>query len=225
MSVFGILYRPSKVVIDAPVGGGLVVNSFTDSSRQSEGSVAGMVIDATVSETHTSTCDVSENPVEEGPSISDHVQLNPAELTVEGVISDTPLGHAVIGNIQNLVRNSQVLFGGSSRSVDAYNDLLRLQKSRRPFTVITDLKRYQNMIITDLTAPRTEATGRALHFTAVMKEVFIVQSKEIDVDTSIPDLASSRKDNGQRVTNPVPQEDNIEQGERGSILADWFGVN
>jgi hypothetical protein len=132
MGLLGILFRQKNVVIDERTeGNGGLLGQLQQGLNQTIGGVAGIVIDATVSEQHTTSCDLTENPVEEGAKITDHVQLKPAELSIEGVITDTPLGYAVIGNIQNLIRSVSTIFGGSSRSLDAYNELIKLQQSRK----------------------------------------------------------------------------------------------
>lgn len=234
MGILGIIFGQKKVVINpksSGIGGSL--GKLQGILSQTIGGVAGIVVDATVSETHLSSCDLTENPVEDGAKITDHVQLKPSELTIEGVISDSPLGYAVVGNIQNLVRSTKSLFGGSSRSIDAYNDLLLLQKSRQPFTVITGLKRYENMIMTELSVPRTAQTGNAIHFRASMKEIRIVKSKTTglsSVASSVKSLAQKAKDLGQKVTDAVPaasqlnpSSTSVSAQNQGSLFSKWFG--
>ena len=133
------------------------------------------------------------------------MQLKPAELSIEGVITDTPLGYAVIGNIKNLIRSVSTIFGGSSRSLDAYNELIKLQQSRKPFTVLTGLKRYKNMIITELSVPRTAQTGKSLQFKATMKEIRIVKSQTSAAPASAaPALSGATRNAGQQASSPVP---------------------
>ena len=207
MSILGIVFGQQRVVIDSKDSGiGGQLGKLSGVLRQTIGGVAGIVIDATVSEEHLSEAELTENPVEDGVVVTDHVHLKPAQLTIQGVISDSPLGYAVIGNIQNLVRSVSALFGRSSRSIDAYNDLFNLQKSRQPFTVTTGLKRYKNMIMTSLSVPRTAQTGRAIHFSATMREIRIVKSKSTSssLSPSVSSLGSKTKDGGSKVTPPVP---------------------
>lgn len=213
MGLLGILFRQKSVVIDAPKPiegqsvGGALLGQLQQGLNQTVGGVAGIVIDATVSEDHNASCDLTENPVEEGAKITDHVQINPVQLTVEGVITDSPLGYAVIGNIQNFIRSVSTIFGATSpRSLDAFDELLALQKSRRPFTVLTSLKRYQNMILTDLSVPRTIQTGKALHFKAVMKEIRIVKSATSSaprVSKATKALSAATKNAGNKVSDAV----------------------
>lgn len=205
-SLLGIIFQQSRTVIGVKDGlGAGALGNLQGVVRSAFGGLGGIVVDATVSEEHMATCLITKNPVEDGAKITDHVTLEPVTLTVEGVISDTPLGFAIIGNIQNLVRSVSTLFGKSSRSVDAYNRLLKLRQDRQPFKVITGLKQYKNMILSDLSVVRTKDTGNAIHFRAVMEEINIVSSATTGAFSSgVADLASPLKDSGQQVTNPVP---------------------
>ncbi len=174
---------------------------------QSKASIGGIVIDASVGEEHLTTADVTENPVEDGAKITDHVQLKPAQLTMEGVISDAPLGYAVIGNIQNFKQSVVSLFSQTYRSIDYYNQLLALQTARKPFTVVTGLKRYTNMILAELSVPRSADKGGAIHFRAVLKEIRIVESKTTGVSNlkdDVSNLGGKTNDLGQQVTDTVP---------------------
>lgn len=53
--------------------------------------VACLSIDATIEETHSSVARPTEHPIESGSFVSDHVQIVPDELTIEGVHSNTPI--------------------------------------------------------------------------------------------------------------------------------------
>ena len=229
MSILSILFRQKNVVIGARPStastiAGTIADEFKDSLVRTCGAATtkGISVDASVSEEHVTSCEPTDNPVEGGAKITDHVQLNPKQLTIEGVISDSPLGFAVIGNIQNMARAVATVFGNSVRSIDAYNELVELQESRIPFTVVTGLKRYENMILTNLSVPRTVETGRAIHFKAVMREIKIVNSEvtpSVNIGSGVRDVASKTKDNGQKVTTPVPAESKIQ--EANGIAFDW----
>lgn len=224
MGILSILFRETKVVID-PIGEdrggffGALKGAALDSLNMG---LTGIIIDATVKETHVSECEVTKNPVEDGAPVTDHVQVQPKKLTIEGVISDTPLGFPVIGNVQNLVRSVTQIFGARSRSQDAYDDLVRLQESKRPFTVITNLKKYDNMILVSLSIPRMAATGAAIHFTAELQQIIIVSSKEASsLSPDAADIGSKTKNLGQKVTLPVPAESQVATKSK-SILRKLF---
>lgn len=206
MGILGILFRDTRVTFD-PIGEsrkgffGALKGAALDALNMG---LTGIVVDATVRETHLSECGITKNPIEDGAQITDHVQVVPKKLTVEGVISDTPLGFAFISNIQNFVRTVTTIFGGRSRSQDAYDDMVKLQESRRPFTVITNLKRYENMIMASLSVPRDASTGGAIHFTAELQQIIIVKSEEIaNLSDDARNIGAKTRNAGQKVTEPV----------------------
>lgn len=203
MALFGILFKNQRTVIGSSVS----VPGFAGPV----GGIGGIVIDATISEEHNTSCDLTENPVEDGAKITDHVQIKPAELSIEGVISDSPLGTPFVQNFQNIVDSVGVYLGKTSRSIDAYNKLLDLQNKREPFTVTTGLKQYKNMIMTKLSVPRKAEMGGSLQFKATLREIRIVKSKSgglggaLDsVKKGAKNLAAKTKDLGQKVTQAVP---------------------
>lgn len=59
-----------------------------------------LVFDAITNENPTFEADVTEVPVEEGPEVTDHIQLKNPRLQLQGTISQTPLDLSVsVGNL------------------------------------------------------------------------------------------------------------------------------
>jgi hypothetical protein len=48
-------------------------------------------LDASLSETHSMSAEVTNHPVEEGSEISDHIRKQPDSIQISGVVSNTPL--------------------------------------------------------------------------------------------------------------------------------------
>jgi len=199
--------------------------------RQAE--IGGIVLDASIRETHKAPSKVTENPVEEGAKVTDHVQIDPITLTIEGMISDSPLGLPVIGNIQNFISTAASFFGKASRSVDAYERFLKLREDREPFDVITGLKRYENMILEDFQVDRDRQKANAIYFIATLKQIRIVASETTDVapaSDEAKDRAAKIKDAGQKKAEEVSADDPLNknpnissQNSDPSILFDVFG--
>lgn len=59
---------------------------------------------------------------------------------------------------------------------DAWKYLNELMESRIPFSAVTALQRYENVVITSLSAPRTASNGKSLHFSAKLEQITIVKS-------------------------------------------------
>lgn len=181
-------------------------------------SIGGITVDAAVREVHESSCEITENEVEEGADVSDHVQMRPKTLMIEGIITDTPVTFSVINAATGLIDTAASIFGNSSRSKDAYDQLLELQEKRQPFQAVTGLKVYDNMILKRLSVPRTARTGNAIHFTAMMQQILVARSGGPLGASLSPDVASlgtSTKDLGKKVSDVVPAESPIATGAAG----------
>ena len=171
--------------------------------KQFRNVIGVLELDATISETHELEATVSKNPIENGSDITDNVRLQPRSLSIEGMITETPItllgsafglftgasfavGETILGPLagQALAAGTGSLAGLiSNRNEDdadfkqkAYDYLKELWRNRVPFTVVTTLERYENMVISKLSVPKSIETGRALRFTATFEEVQIVQT-------------------------------------------------
>ena len=103
-------------------------------------------IDAFTQETITYSNEVTENPIETGGVVSDHIYAKPIGLRVTGVIS-------------------------SGRRGLAYQLLVAMHQSRIPLFVVTGLQTFTNMALVELTFPRDVDTADSLHFSAEFREL------------------------------------------------------
>lgn len=55
------------------------------------GVTGDVIIDASVNERHGASAQVTEHQVETGPNIVDHIRPMPRKLTIEGIITNTPI--------------------------------------------------------------------------------------------------------------------------------------
>lgn len=171
-----------------------------------------ITMDVSISETHSRTAVISQNEIEDGSNVADHVKLNPEKLTIEGLVSDSPVGvlQSAIG--AGLSSASQLAAGAASKALgpvaatavgsavglaggsiaglltgqnrnpkDMFKLLDDLWRKRQPFTMVTALEKYDNMIITDLTVPRSASIGKSLRFTMSLEKVQIVSSSIVQV--------------------------------------------
>lgn len=185
--------------------------------------IKDFTIDATLTENHTSEASITENPVEEGVVITDHISLKADSYTLTGVISDTPLdlsasikgaatsvgalvGKKIVGPLGAYAgvgagAYANLLTGGSgNRMKNAFDHLKNIQTSRVKFTVVTGLMVYENMVLTTLTVNRDNKSGRSFNFSATLKQIRIVKSQVIDIP-NVPRAvknAASTKDLGKQ---------------------------
>lgn len=146
-------------------------------------------LDASLSETHNRTATITDNEVEDGSIISDHVKLSPKTLSINGMVSDTPVSilglgvstDDVLGAANDFLdgkkAGSEGLVKNQTRTPkEAWQYLNELMENRTPFSVVTALQRYENMILTSLSAPRSAQNGKSLVFNAELRQIQIVRS-------------------------------------------------
>lgn len=165
-----------------------------------------IVLDAVVSESHDAEMEITEFPVERGAQISDHARLKPERLTLEAIVSNTPLSR------EQQARKVEVTGGGSIFSTAdkerpagiagpaelAYARLRDLMVQAQLVSVVTGLRVYDDLIIESLSVPRRAATGDALEFSVRLKTIRLVNNKvtTIRVSKTKEPRAHSKKDQG-----------------------------
>lgn len=116
--------------------------------------------DCTTSISHTFANDISELPIENGESVTDHIQKKNNKFTVEGRydrFSLSPYDEDVVGQEDRLNK--------------AYNFLLGLRDDRTVFTLITNLDVYENCAVASLTFNTTPETSGTLSFSMEVTQI------------------------------------------------------
>lgn len=119
------------------------------------GAIGPIPVSVVLSEAHESTLGITENPIETGAKITDHAYVEPKRLTLDFADANAAL---------------------------TYNALVRFQESRVPFTVVTGLYVYSNMLIRSLKAERDDTFSRILKGSADIQEVIIVETAYASAD-------------------------------------------
>ncbi|MEA3330601.1 MAG: hypothetical protein U9Q29_02785 [Campylobacterota bacterium] len=138
-----------------------------------ENKLATVELDIVISESVNTSSTITENPVEQGADVTDHIITNAMTFSMTGVVSDTPvkfLGGLLAG---------QSLLSGEKPSIKAWDELLKLQATKEPFTLVQNLKSYPNVFIESLSTTQDKDTSQMLRFTANMKEIIMVGTQEI----------------------------------------------
>src|SRR5262245_24664411 len=100
-------------------------------SAQPHRNIGGIVMNITIEEEGTDELEITEHPVEQGASISDHAYKRPAYLRVRAASSNS----------------SRQAAGNPNYAQDVYNKLLALQSNGQVFTVVTGKRTYNNMLM------------------------------------------------------------------------------
>lgn len=156
--------------------------------------IDGYVIDAEIRGEPARENEVTPYPVEEGADHTDHVRALPLVFTVEGFVSDTPLG-----SVKN-ARSEFTLVEGEAYarpSDEAKARLIALHASREPITVVSATGTYKNMVLTSLSMPRDASTGKALRFNATFRELVFVTNERTVVRVTLP-RAAKKVDRGHK---------------------------
>ena len=129
-------------------------------------------IDLCVRLTHSNSATVTDNPIEDGSSINDHVINQPRVVTLTGLVSDYKY-QLFPFNFPFATQDKP-----SKKVYDIFQDIY---KNKRLIEIDTGLEVYENMIIESMSFPRTSDTQESLEFSLTMKEIIIVSSELTEV--------------------------------------------
>lgn len=174
--------------------------------------------------------EVSRFPVENGTDKSDHIRLLPDELTLEGIITNTPIKVTFQDVTEQIEDNSNTREStvnqrsGNPTFIEvAQNTLLsfvgrQIRGTRvidpQVVDIITGLRVYPNMVVESLSFPRRAGDGQQLRVRMRLVQFETVNSEFVELPnptTSVKDVAQSKIDKGKQ----TPTEPN----ENTSILA------
>lgn len=171
-------FLQTGVQIAASVGGE-VVNAFFSPKRSINSSLGSFSLYVTFEERHRDELVITDHPIEQGASISDHAYKKPSEVMI--TIGWTNSSLAAIETLN---------FGGYASS--AYQQLLLLQKMREPFNISTGKRKYQNMLIQSLDTTTDARTENSFITTLHCREVIIVQTTTTQLQPA-QNMASPQK--------------------------------
>lgn len=142
--------------------------------------IGPVTVSAVLSEQHSQGMDVTMSPVEFGSPMTDHAQLQPVVVTL--TIADR-------------------------WAVETFNSIIRLQRTRRPFTLLTGLRRYANMLITNIDVTRDADTSTVLMATVECTQVIIGETRTTRIKPSSSNRAASVAQRGDNVaTTPTAKQ-------------------
>lgn len=206
-------------------------------------------VDATISENHGSSSKTTEQSIEDGSTITDHVIKGSRTYSLTGLVSDSPidLAEVAVGNLAGIagsifkgpadaiitgvtakVGSSLISDGKGKPSKSAFEALESIWEDSLPVSIVTGLRTYSNMIMETLVIPRRPEINEALEFTATFRQINIVISETIDVPKEVvaPDAktAATKIKQGKKAAELASEE--IVNKTRGSIAyeaAEWAG--
>lgn len=161
--------------------------------------IGGYFFDAILREEHSTALRITEHPVQSGSNISDHAYQLPAQIMMEIGVSD----------VMSSFTSGQFT-GGESKSVNAYKNLLQLQKDRTPFDIVTRLNSYSNMLVEHIMAPDDHRLSTSLRALVIFKQVILASVASTTVTDSSAEQTtnSTNKGNVQTVEPNAATTDN-----------------
>jgi hypothetical protein len=114
--------------------------------------IGTIAVDVVISESTIDNLEITQQPVQQGATISDHAFKKPTTLSM------------------------QIMFGAGPLAdlPKTYKDLLDLQSTVVPFDIITPKRKYSNMLFSALGMTTDKKTENALSITCSFQEVLIV---------------------------------------------------
>lgn len=141
---------------------------------------------------------VTPFPVEDGSETGDNIVHDPKTLTLEALVSDTPIGDIASHPSRVVDEVSQTVFNGESPlpSAEAYDRLLAIRDEKRRVTVELPVaargptpgrRTYPNMVIVALSLPLGRESDGGLRFTVTFQPFeFVRNARATIVRTATP---------------------------------------
>lgn len=147
--------------------------------------IDGVAVDASISESHQFDSEVTDYPVETGSDVTDNVRIKPTIVTINGIVSSTPLPGTFNFEGEDASGNPIKV----TAAKDMLDHLLTIQVNRLPISITTALLVYDDMVMQTLHIPKDAKIGRAFVFTATFKQVTLVSSDRTFVLVANPNAA------------------------------------
>jgi hypothetical protein len=142
------------------------------------GSIASLDFDATLDELHDWKNEVTQNPVETGSPITDHIIEKSDKLRLQGVITNSPLRGEFAGQY----------FGGetaSPRIQTTFEAIRTLKQSKEVIVVYTKHAIYTDMVIESVSIPRNAQIGEEVQFTMELVNIRFVSTQMVKLPPGI----------------------------------------
>ena len=165
-----------------------------------------IIPDVTIEEHFTDRVQITQHPVANNTTISDHAFVLPKTCTMKcGWTNANPIVGLFEGDP----------FGAflETRAKDIYDQLLALQTLREPFQLTAGKRHYPNMLIAELTVTNDKTTEYALIIEVQMQEIIIVSTKTTNApsgtgvpnsDQASPQTTGGTSENGTVQPSPSP---------------------
>jgi hypothetical protein len=184
------------------------------------GKIDTIELDCVLHESHTYKNTITDFPVERGYNISDHIIRSPEQVTLEGIISNTPVNKdsvytgngddanpSPVGDRRLAALESLLIVAGYDTPEQQPDSVINLAKI---VDIVTGLRVYHSMVLMTLDIPRDAASANILRFTAEFKRITITESGTAKIENTssllgrAPNIASQAANTEKAGTvNPI----------------------
>lgn len=133
-----------------------------------------------ISEKHSLKFRVSDHPLQDGSTISDHVHQEMREVNIEGMFTNHPMRKLKEVNevkFKDEYATSDVNPTVSNTALANFEKLKLLAKQRKPVRLVCSLEIYPKMVITSIDYDRDSKSGSSIRFTMTLRELKTVSLK------------------------------------------------
>lgn len=118
-----------------------------------------ITLDATIREGHSASVELSTHPVDVATQVSEHAIVNPIEVEITGVVTNTPTSPQALAGLEALEAAG---VGGDfdGRVAATFGVMLELISAPQTVTLVTGLRTYDDMMLVELNAIREGNPGR-----------------------------------------------------------------
>jgi hypothetical protein len=128
--------------------------------------IGGFTADVTISEEHSDELQITDNPVMQGASVSDHAFMLPSRVIIKVGFSNSST---------NAADSDQT--GAGDYVSQEYQNFLTLQRSRTPFSAVTGKRRYPSLLIQAISVVTDDEFASSGVFTVTCREIAIVSTQ------------------------------------------------
>jgi len=140
---------------------------------------------------HVNQRRITQHPVQVGANIADHSFQLPARLTMEIGVSD----------VMDCYKKSQEWIKyTSSRSINAFQELKKIQETGVALSVTTRLFTYDNMVIESISVPEDYRTLYTLRASIIFQQIITVQTSTVKISTTKQKTVETKKGPQQKIT-------------------------
>lgn len=167
------------------------VASMIFSSPKFKGSINSSVgfieFDLVLKESHEWKTSPTSNPIENGSDITDHVIIEQDKITLNGYITNSSIDIDLASFIGGTIAAytpfgagsilSEALYKKPKKVLEAFQMLYKLKEAGEEVSIVTTLKVYKDMVISNISIPREPSDGDAIEV-----KIELVHIQKVDVE-------------------------------------------